>query len=297
MKDQNNSRVVGAIVVGFALVFGAYTISNFGKSNFVVQPASVLDSNSTARVAIAVVDNDENGIEDWRDDFVIATPIVLDKAESDYVPPDTLTGQMSISFMEEIIRSRGYGPFGSSKEEIIKGTVDTLGKETNISLYDTKDIIILEGWTDENVITYANTAALVMINNSVPDLESELYILNDILRNENTDREIELKTLATVYKNYREGMLQTPVPGFLVKEHLDLINTFHALYNDIDAMTKALSDPAVTLLRLKRYEDDALGMAYALNNMYEALESHASLFTTDDPALLFTAFNINYQVQ
>ena len=107
----------------------------------------------------------------------------------------------------------------------------------------------------------------------------------------------ELVTLASVYKNYRDGMLQIPVPAILTKEHLDLINAYHALYNDIDAMTLAQSDPAVTLLRLKRYEEDVEGMAYALDNLYTAIQPFAGLFTTEDPALLFAAFSTSYQIQ
>ena len=275
MKGQSNSRVVGATVIGFALVFGAYVLSNFGEPRYAPQTAAVQTTESTARVAIEVVDEDNNGIEDWRDDFVITEPVVVDKQASDYTPPDTLTGQMSISFMEGIIRSRGYGPFGSTEEEVIASTVDILSKETDVSLYDTPDVIIMEDWDEDAIVQYANTAARVLYNNSVPDLESELFILHDVLSNKAENRVSELVTLASVYKNYRDGMLQIPVPAILTKEHLDLINAYHALYNDIDAMTLAQSDPAVTLLRLKRYEEDVEGMAYALDNLYTAIHPFA----------------------
>lgn len=297
MKGQSNSRVVGATVIGFALVFGAYVLSNFGEPRYAPQTAAVQTTESTARVAIEVVDEDNNGIEDWRDDFVITEPVVVDKQASDYTPPDTLTGQMSISFMEGIIRSRGYGPFGSTEEEVIASTVDILSKETDVSLYDTPDVIIMEDWDEDAIVQYANTAARVLYNNSVPDLESELFILHDVLSNKAENRVSELVTLASVYKNYRDGMLQIPVPAILTKEHLDLINAYHALYNDIDAMTLAQSDPAVTLLRLKRYEEDVEGMAYALDNLYTAIQPFAGLFTTEDPALLFAAFSTSYQIQ
>ena len=297
MKGQSNSRVVGATVIGFALVFGAYVLSNFGEPRYAPQTAAVQTTESTARVAIEVVDEDNNGIEDWRDDFVITEPVVVDKQASDYTPPDTLTGQMSISFMEGIIRSRGYGPFGSTEEEVIASTVDILSKETDVSLYDTPDVIIMEDWDEDAIVQYANTAARVLYNNSVPDLESELFILHDVLSNKAENRVSELVTLASVYKNYRDGMLQIPVPAILTKEHLDLINAYHALYNDIDAMTLAQSDPAVTLLRLKRYEEDVEGMAYALDNLYTAIQPFAGLFTTEDPALLFAAISTSYQIQ
>lgn len=95
----------------------------------------------------------------------------------------------------------------------------------------------------------------------------------------------------------RDESLLVPVPKLFLKQHLDLINTYEAIYKDIYAMTLSLEDPAVALLRIKRYEDDALGFSLALQNMYDALEPHAGLFTANDPALLFANFNQSNLVQ
>ena len=297
MQGQFNPKIVGATVVGFALIAGAYTVSNFGNPRQIAQPANIQATTPTQRVAIAVTDNDNNGIEDWRDEFVTSAPVLLNQASSSYTPPDTVTGQMSIDFMEGIIRSKGYGAFGSSNEEVIANTVDSLSKETEQKLYDISDVIIMEEWDNQDIINYANTAASAIYRNSVPNLESELLILKDYMNTQDEGRLVELKSLAAVYQGYRDDTLKIPVPAFLTKEHLDLINTYEAIHADIDAMTLALSDPVVALLRLKRYQDDATGLGYALQNMYLALEPHASLFTIDDPAALFVIFSPNYQAQ
>jgi hypothetical protein len=295
MQGQINPKVVGATIVGFALVAGAYTLSNMGNNQLTTQPASLAVA-ATERVAISVVDSDLNGIEDWRDEFVTTEPIFLNQASSTYTPPETLTGQMGINFMENVIRARGYGPFGSDDDAIIQNTVDILGSETNLTLYDTPDITILEEWDDQDIVNYANTVAATIMRYDQPDLESELMILHDVSVNRNAARLPELELIATTYQNYRNDTLLIPVPRFLAKEHLDLINTYHAIYNDVVAMTQILEDPAKTLLRLKRYEDDATGFAFALQNMYLALEPHASLFTPEDPALLFVLFSPDIQI-
>lgn len=296
MQGQINPKIVGATVIGFALIAGAYTISHFGEPRYDSQPANVQSAISTQRVAIEIVDNDQNGIEDWRDAFVTTKSVILDQASSTYNPPDTLTGKMGIDFMQNIIRARGYGPFGSSDEEIIERTVDVLGNETTTSFYDTPDITIMEEWNDQDVVNYANTVAATITRYNNPDLKGELEILHDIVTNENYDRISELESLADIYLNYREDTLKIPVPALLIKEHLDLINTYNAIYVDIDAMTKTSDDPVVALLRLKRYEDDATGLAYALQNIYFALEDYADLFTEKDPAVLFIIFSPNYQI-
>lgn len=291
MQGQISPKVVGATVIGFALVGGAYTVSTFGVPPPATQPATTQAANQP-RVAITVTDNDNNGIEDWRDEFVTSKPVVLDTAAgTDYTPPDTLTGQVGVEFMQDVIRSRGYGPFGSSDEEVIQRTVTSLEQQTEQTLYDTPDITIMEEWGDDDIVNYANTVAATLYRYSNPDLAFELDILQDILRSNDDARMDELRAIRDVYRGYRDDTLQIPVPAFLVKEHLDLINSYHAIYEDIGAMTKTLEDPAVALLRLKRYQDDATGLGLALQNMYLALETHANLFTVDDPAALFVLFS------
>lgn len=294
MQGQISPKIVGSTLIGFALIAGAYLTSDFNEHDLSVQTPT-LQTSTPQRIAIAVTDTDNNGIEDWRDQFVTTEPIVLSESTTTYSLPDTLTGKMSVSFMESIIRSKTQGPFGSSEEEVIQNTINNLSTETEITLYDTPDITIMNEWDDEDIRNYANTAAAVIYNNSV-EIEGELEILNDILQNNNSERIADLETVANVYKNYRDDTIKIPVPAFLAKEHLDLINTYHAIHEDIKAMSLVLDDPAVTLLRLKRYQDDATGLGLALQHMYLALEPYAHLVTVDDPATLFVLFSPDLKI-
>ncbi len=95
----------------------------------------------------------------------------------------------------------------------------------------------------------------------------------------------------------RDGALAIPVPRPLLKEHLDLINTYEAVYQDIEAMTLSLEDPVVALLRIRRYAEDALGLRLALENMYDALSPYANQFSPTDSAQIFSLFDTINQVQ
>jgi hypothetical protein len=291
MHGQLNPKIVGATIIGFALVAGAFTISSLTSDKTTTLQPAALVASTPARSPITVSDKDDNGIEDWRDEFVTSAPVILNTASSTYNTPDTLTGQMSISFMENIIRSRNYGPFGRSQDEVIADTVNTLVRETEAELYDTPDITIMEQWEDQDILNYANTVASTIYLHNVSGLEGELVILHDILTTNNPERLTELRTIATTYQNYRDDTLKIPVPAFLIKEHLDLINTYQAIYTDITAMTIVFEDPAVSLLRVKRYQDDATGLSYALQNMFLALEPYAHLVGANDPALFFGYFS------
>jgi hypothetical protein len=293
MTGQINPKIIGASIIGFALIAGAYTISNFTVQKEIPQPAAVASAPAAVRAPIAVVDNDSNGIEDWRDEFVTTEPVILDRATTTYTPPDTLTGELGINFMENIIRARGYGPFGRTDEEVIGDTVNILSQATAHEIYDTPDIIITNQWIDQDVANYANTVAGAIMTNDLPAIEGELFILQDILTSNDSSRITELNSLAEAYRRNRDAVLATPVPAFLVKEHLDLINTLHAIHKDIEAMAAAVEDPAFALLRLKRYEDDATGLSLALENMLIALVDYSHLFSANDPAMLFIIFSPN----
>jgi len=112
---------------------------------------------------------------------------------------------------------------------------------------------------------------------------------------ENEDEIKRLVPHASMYKALRDEALATPVPQSLIKQHLDLINTYHALYKNISDMQMAFDDPMVSLMRIKRYQDDATGLGFALTNLFNALVPHASLFTQSDPAVVLVAFAPNLQ--
>jgi len=295
MEWKLHPRIIGACLVGFALVAGAYVLSNFGASGWQNQTATVTVANEP-RVAIAVTDTNNNGIEDWRDEFITTEPIVLDPIDSTYEPPTTLTGQLGIDFIENYIRSKSAGPFGSSQAEVVERAVDTLSTQAAYSLYDTPDITIMSTWDSNDILTYANTVALAIINNDIADSPGEIAILSSALNEVTPDPEKleQLLAIATAYQTMRDATLAIPVPAFVAKQHLDLINTYHALYESISAMAISFEDPALTLIRMKRYQDDATGLDFALQNMYQSLEPYASLLGPDDPALLFVIFSPDF---
>jgi hypothetical protein len=296
MSDQSKTRVIGAFVIGFAIIAGAYTVSNFGKPS--TPPPSTLSAAASApqRVLIDVADTDTNGIEDWQDQFVKAAQIKITPAtEQDYKQPDTLTGQVGISFLESIITARGSGPVGRTQEEIIADTVEDVSRFASDKIIDFKDIIISQDTSPEAIRAYGNAHADAILSNNISGLDLELYILRDILNDVRPDGMEDLEKIKTIYKGTRDDVMKIPVPNLFVKEHLDLINVYNALYNDLEAMTKALNDPMLTLVRLKRYEEDAIGLALAFRNMYLAVEPYASAFKEDDSAIFFVDFSPNLQ--
>jgi hypothetical protein len=146
-------------------------------------------------------------------------------------------------------------------------------------------------WTDEDIKNYANAMANAVLTNNVAGVDSEINIMDDALNNGKTERLKELEVIAEIYTNTLEDSLAIPVPAPFLKQHLDLINSYRAVQEDIAAMSLAVTDPMVTFMRFKRYQDDALGLRLSLENMYRGLSPYTRLFTSTDSAVFFTSFN------
>lgn len=297
MDNQSKTRVIGAFLVGFAIVGGAYTLSNFGQSSLEapVNAATAVVA-APSRVPLPVSDTNNDGIEDWRETFLGDSEIIVtNSSSSEYTIPDTLTDQVGIVLLQEVIRNKGYGAIGKSDEEIIADTVKQMASHATDKIYDVRDIVVSEDISPIAIRTYGNAMANALILNSNPDLRHELIILREFSTNQSPKAIEELAALAEVYRKMLEDSLQIPVPSLFVKQHLDTINVYNAVYQDILAMSLGMADPALSLIRLKRYEEDALGLALALQNLYLAVEPYAEYFERDDPAIIFVNFSPNYQ--
>ena len=294
-----NPKVTGAFLIGFALVAASYVLSNFGE-NPTILPAGtmyVTAAEAEPRVYIEVDDIDKNGIEDWREEFVTTEPILLPVVSSTtkFEVPDTITEQIGVQFFESILRAKGSEGIGPTEAEVIDGMAKRLEATAGDVLFGPNDIAVIPS-SPEAIRTYANTIAQIILNNNVPNYENELVIMNNAMQRQDSTELEKLEPLIAMYRALRDQTLATPVPEPFVKEHLDLINVYQALFKSLNDMQLAFSDPVVALMRIQRYQDDATGLANALLNMYTVLMPHARLFTADDPAVLFVNFAPNYNL-
>lgn len=297
MNNYNNPKIVGATIVGFAMVAGTYVISNFGTPPESSSNVAVAFTSAPARVFVPVSDSNDDGVEDWREQFITAPAVVPAEADavSDFIPT-TLTEQVGVNLVEGLLKSIVAGPVVKNREEVVADNVERLSRAaTNDKIFDVRDIIISPDSADQAVRQYGNTLASILIDNSIAMDSTELYLLDQYLTNGDVASLQKLKTLTEVYRKFRDNTLNTPVPRLFVKEHLDLINVYNAVLVSLEAMTKVEADPIIPFMRLQRYEDDMLGLALSLDNMYNVLVPFARVFEQNDAATLFVTLSSDYQ--
>lgn len=295
MDTFQNPKVVGAFLIGFAIVAGAYVISNFGQPRQVVVNNAIAADEAPPRVYIPVEDKNQDGLEDWRDQFVTGPAIVVPPEELvAYTAPTTLTERLGVNLVEGMVKSTIAGPLAAPKEKVLNDALLELRKTaTSDKIYGIEDVIVASDESDATIRAYGNRLATVLLENKVGDFEHEFKILENYVNTGSQESLSQLKQLLSVYKSYRDTTLATPVPPRFAKQHLDLINVYHALYSSLEAMTKAAEDPVLPFLRLQRHSDDMKGLAYALYNMYQSFLPYANIFELTDPAVLLVNYSNN----
>lgn len=294
-----NQKILGAFVVGFALVFGAYTLSNFNTPRIDTNNEPVYGLTAAApanRTYVAVTDKDVNGIEDWREEFVNATPLVIEQNVTgpvQYTPPESITDTVGIQLFQNFLQAKGRGNVGPTTDQVVTDTAELLrSSAVQDYIFKLNQIQVINGG-DDAIRTYANTLGQIIINNNVSG-ESDLKIIERSLQTENSKELEKLEPLITMYKNLRDQTLATPVPMGFEKQHLDLINVYQAMYSTLTGLKLIYDDPVVALMRVQRYQDDTKGLGIALQNMYSAFMPYARLFNEKDPAFVFLAFSPKY---
>lgn len=288
-----NPRVLGSSLIGLALVCGAWVLNSLGNAPNSPPEAAVyiVQDSGPARNTIPTQDSNTDGIEDWKEPFLTAAPVILTTSTGTYERAGTLTEQVGINLMEGMLMAQSFGSAGASNEQLVKTSTEQAFLANQDKVYTDRDITIIPTTEPSTIKDYANTVALILSTNDVKGSRNELLLFDEAVRTGNQKLYAQITRKADMYQIYRDELLRLPVPLSLTQEHLGLINVFNALEADIRSMTELDTDPLKTLVRLQRYQDDTTRMVLSLRDFYLGISKYPGLFSENDPALAFTAFS------
>ena len=287
-------EILVALVVGFVLVTGSFYVS---ASNETVAGELSVVAKPPARTYIPVTDANNNGISDWAEELLDERETLIDAIDpvEAYIPPSTLTERFSVEFFQQYLLYKGFGEdIIGTKAELAEKAVTALKTQGTDFVYTIDDIIIDPDDSVEAMRRYGNRIAQIAIDNSAPvrDNLSEVDILERAIDTDNPERLKDLDPIIAAYDSYFEKTKATPVPPQLVQQHVDLLNVYNAVRNDIMAMRETFDDPLLALLRTKRYEDDIAGLIYVYYNIDLALRREGITYAEDEPAYIVGALGV-----
>lgn len=277
-----------ALGVGIILVTGAFYV---GASDETVEGDITVVAEPPQRTYIPPKDTDGDGVSDWAEELLNDREAISEQLDSEepYVPPSTLTQKFSIKFFQDYLYSKGFGEYGDSKEELAEKAIEVLGNEARDNIYTIDDIVIGLDDSPEALRQYGNKIAEIVSLNSQPtkNNQAEMEILNQAMETRNHAKLAELDPIIEAYRQYFEQTKLVPVPPSLVQQHIDLVNVYNAVLNDLLAMRLVFEDPLLALLRVKRYPDDVGGMVYVYYNIDRVLRREGITYEDDEPGALF----------
>lgn len=274
--------------IGIAVVFGAILVGGtllWNKEENASEGSIVLAQTGSDTRAVRTTLPNTN----WESSLEALGPVVAGTT-TPFEPNGTLTEDFALQFFQDYVRTQGgNGSLAQlSPEDFVDSAVNTLVSENTDTLYTERDITI-DGSGVVAMRAYGNAAALAIVSNETLN-ENEASILNRAIANDDPEILLALDPVYAAYSNMIADLLQTVVPRELTKEHLDLVNTLSAIHTDIDAMRQAFEDPLYAMVRVKRYEDDAAGLYYALLNIKEVLQERDISYTEEEHGSFFFKF-------
>lgn len=282
---ESTTRILIASGTGLCMVVGAYLLSDLVGQRPAPAPDSrqeVVAGPAPERSFIEVVDDNENGIADWRESLPGATATTT-RSEDIPIEERTYTEQFAINTLENVISTNIDGSFGDPTNMLIGNANRSLADIAEDELYTLDDVVTTPNTSAAALRAYGNRIAEITFENGVRgEVRHELAIVTDALATDNAAVLAELDPIVIGYQGMVEDLLLTPVPVTYRYEHLDLINTFNALLNDVRGMRQTIDDPLYALMRIKRYEGDAKGMYQAISNLYLKLDAAGIKWTEAD---------------
>lgn len=282
-----------AFGVGIILVTGSFYVRAGNES---IEGDISVVSKPPERTYIHAKDSDGDGVSDWAEELLRDREEISAKLdpEEPYVPPSTLTQKFSINFFQDYLYSKGLGGYAGTKEELAEKAIEILGNEARDNIYTIDDIVIGFDDSPEALRLYGNQLASIVVNNSQPtkNNQAETDILEQAMATKNPAKLAELDPIIEAYREYFEQTKATPVPPSLVQQHVDLVNVYNAVLNDLLAMRLTFEDPLLSLLRVKRYNDDIGGMVYVYYNIDRVLRRNGITYQDDEPGALFQGVGV-----
>ena len=295
--QKGNVRVYGALIVGGALVAGAFVVKQFGLVGVPAPNTEPTLENSAAVVVgpyerqyIQTYDSDGDGLRDWEEALLGNEEPIIINASTTYTPPDTLTGEFGVEFFTQVAEVQTLGDYAPENSELVNSTLATAELRTRETLYTKNDIIILPSSEDADLRVYANAVGRIMEEGPNPNAEQEAIVFRDALFAQDQERLDDLIPIAENYQTIRDRLRALPVPEALATEHLNLVNIFQIMFTNVESMRLAFDDPLLAMFRVQRYEGDAQGLYYVFQNLLLAVAQRNIVFNEAEPGFALYAF-------
>ncbi len=289
--SHSQVRIAGALLLGAILIAGTLVLRTDTDIQQKTQTSDVaVVTKAPPRSPINTLDENNDGVPDWQEALLVTEALQVASTTETYKTPDTLTEQFALTFFKDMVRAKNYGAFGDSQQDLVTKASASLAQKAADTLISQNDIQIANDDSLEYQKIYTEQVAVIINTYSQNNTESETQILEQALRTQSEQELVKLDPIIGTYTQYLEETKKLPVPPSLLQEHLNLLNSYQAIREDIKAMRSAFSDPMLTLIRMKRYQDDVDGLYLSITGLYTKAMQNGVQWDKNSPVFEFITF-------
>ena len=299
-----------AIVLVFFLMFFAFNKYKNSKLNYV----SSIKNSSSQEIAEKIIlkDSDNDGLKDWEEVLWKTDPnnpdsdgdgmndneevlserdplvegvgdfnkIINEKKEDseDFQSILTQTDILARELFSGYIALKQNDILGTQEQDkfIKKITSTSLEFESKVEYLTLKDLKITQDSSKESLQKYSSN--LKQIFSNIPELRDDNVILKEALDTDSPEKLEEIKSNVIFYEKAINGLVGMTVPSVLQSRHLNLINSFKKILNNIGQMVQVFQDPILALVGAKEYYNTLQEIAMASAEIGEFFKKNNIIF-------------------
>lgn len=240
----------------------------------------VVAQSDGTREKIEEKDLNNNGIEDWKEQFSTSTSIQKNQPRENRLDSsENLTESISKDLFAQYIELKKSGGYSSAGvENIAYGITNIITEKTTAKVFTEKDLIINEITDSNTVRIYANS--LSKIRNTYFALNrSDQFVFNGF-----EDESFMNKILQTSkhYNNMVREISSLSVPRGLIPSHLALLNNYADSEQALKLFSGIETDPARSLQGINTYLQLQNQEQVILKNIAEYLRQNGIIFLSDE---------------
>ena len=227
---------------------------------------------SVARKHIPVNDSDLDCVPDWQAVLADSERIYLDSTSTEpYVPPDTVTGQFSVPYFQEVLALQNVGLPDDALNEFTSMKIEELEAMTQERIYTEADLPNLVNTQDPEALRAYGNLVAGHIYYGINTEETEFEVFTRLTQDKNPKHLEKLADIEAQYEAVIETIRTLEVPESYIFEHLAVLNSLSAMKENVVGMQHYFDDSIYMLMRYRRIAEDTLGMSDSLKHLYDGL--------------------------
>lgn len=291
MNVRPHTRVLLAVIFGVIVITSAFLWSQ--QSDMFHATGSLEATREEGADPRFSEDFDMNVLinPDWQKNLALENTPATNSSNTSSAAT-TLTERYADALLERLMTTRMSGDT-TPVSAIVNQSIAEIDAATADQAFTMADIKTTKQVDMSRLKTYGNAVMQITLNYPSPyeAVGDELAIVEQAQQTGDEADLAPLDTHITYMQNILRDTIALEVPVIYQDDHLAIVNAYQAHLNNLIAMRQALSDPLLTIARLRYYEDSKTAIYNAYNDLYNKMYLNGVRWNSSDVASQFVQVN------